>query len=500
MTAAAPQGRVARNAAITSVAQVATMAAGGVLAVLVAVLIGSDARTDGFFAAYGIYSMAVVFAQSARATIVARLVEGDTRFAQFERFLGGGLLIVACFAVVLGPLSGVVAGLITGDLPDEARTTAQTALLVLLPAIALQMAGALGAAMLGAIGDFVTPGLAFTGGGLVSIAGFVALEPALGVDALGVALLCGSLTAAGAVGVVLVRRGWRPSPTIVRNGRAAVRAAGVLGIASLSFLIAHVGYLVTLAMGARLGEGVLTAFSYAYLGFGLVFALTAGSIPMVIAGPLAEHWDRRPESLVEHNERVFRAGLLVLLPILAAVWLVGHEVGDVVLAKFTPGDVDLTVDLFLLLSPLLAFGLVQAVPYAAVLVRARYKEVAAATAGVVVVQIGLVVLAAELESARLLALSFPVANIVNLVAALVLVSRRYPRMVAGPLLRALARTGGLAIVAFGVPALIAEATGAPAGDWLALACGLVVYALAVRALLPVERDLGRRTLRAVLPA
>jgi peptidoglycan biosynthesis protein MviN/MurJ (putative lipid II flippase) len=88
-----------------------------------------------------------------------------------------------------------------------------------------------------------------------------------------------------------------------------VSAAGVLAIASLSFLIAHIGYVITLGVAARLGEGVLTAFSYAFMGFNLVFALMQVRWRWGHVGPLAEHWDRRAESLTEHVDRVVRGGL-----------------------------------------------------------------------------------------------------------------------------------------------------------------------------------------------
>lgn len=491
---------VGRNALITSVSQVVTMAAGGVLAVLVAVLVGSDARTDGFFAAYGLYAMAIVFAQTARTTIVPRLFEGETRFAAFDRFLGGGLVVLVVVAVLLGPLGGVLSSLATGDLPDEARETARTSLLLLLPAIALQVFAALGAAMLGALGDFAGPGIAFTAGGFGSIVAFVALEPALGIEALPVGLLVGAAVSAGVIAVGLVRRGWRPSGAIVAGGpRSMTAAAGVLTLASLAVLIAHIGYLVTLGVGARLGEGVVTSFSYGYMGFNLVFALIAGSIPMVIVGPLAEHWDRRPETLVEHNVRVFRAGLLLVLPVVAAVRLVGHEVAGFALSKFSESEIDLVVDAFLLLSPLIVTGLIQAVPYAAVLVRARYRGVALAAAGVVTVQVVLVLIAGERDSARLLAAALPIANVVNLTAALFLVSRRYPALVVPPLVVAFARLALVAAVAFTLPWLVVDVTAMPAGDWVALAAGLVLYAGAVVVALPVERDLGRRVVRTVLP-
>ena len=72
--------RVGSNAAIASVFQVAATVTGGLLAVLVAILIGNDASTDGFFAAFAVYATVVSFAQSSRTTIVARLVKetGDS--------------------------------------------------------------------------------------------------------------------------------------------------------------------------------------------------------------------------------------------------------------------------------------------------------------------------------------------------------------------------------------------------------------------------------------
>ena len=227
---------VASNAAITSVSQASTMLSGGLLAVLVAAIIGNDARTDGFFAAFAVYSLLVLFAQSSRTTIVARLLEGRERFTSFNQYLGAGLLIVLLVSILFGPLGGVVARLLTGDLPAPAAETARTALLLLWPAAALQVFGALGAAMLGALGEFMWPGVAFLAGSLVSIAAFLALQPAMGIDAVSAGMLVGSVVSAGVVGVGLARSGWRPSSATITAPREALRAAAVLTISSVSFL------------------------------------------------------------------------------------------------------------------------------------------------------------------------------------------------------------------------------------------------------------------------
>jgi peptidoglycan biosynthesis protein MviN/MurJ (putative lipid II flippase) len=333
----------------------------------------------------------------------------------------------------------------------------------------------------------------------VSIGVFVALEPSEGIDGLAIGLLVGSVVSAGAVAVALVRNGWRPSAAIVSRPAAVWRGTGVLVVASLSLLIAHFGYLVALAIGGRLGEGVITAFSYGYLGFGVVLALIVASVPMVIIAPLAQTWDRRAPSLLTDNERVLRTGFLLLAPLVAAVWLVGQELGAAVLVKFSPAEVDLTVDCFLLLMPVVAYGLVQAVPFAALLILGRYRAVAAATAVVFVIQVPLCFLADALDSARMLAVAVSVANLANLVAAVVLVGREYPRLILPRAAGRLALMAALAGVAFGVPAAAAHALDLPAPDWVAVATGLAAYAAAVAALLPVERDLAGRVLRSVLP-
>ena len=57
---AAPDAQV-RNAAVLSFGHAAVMVLGGVLALLIAHFFGKSAETDAFFAAYGVYAIALVF-------------------------------------------------------------------------------------------------------------------------------------------------------------------------------------------------------------------------------------------------------------------------------------------------------------------------------------------------------------------------------------------------------------------------------------------------------
>ena len=79
---------MASNAAITAVTQVASMTIGAAIAFVILLRFGKNRETDGLFAAYGIYGIVVVIAQTFRTTIVARLVEGGSLFAALDRYLG----------------------------------------------------------------------------------------------------------------------------------------------------------------------------------------------------------------------------------------------------------------------------------------------------------------------------------------------------------------------------------------------------------------------------
>jgi peptidoglycan biosynthesis protein MviN/MurJ (putative lipid II flippase) len=489
-------GSVASNAAITSVSQAATMVSGGVLALVVAATIGTNAETDGFFAAFAAYSTVVAFAQSARTTVVARMLEGTERFTAFDQYLGAGLLLLAMVAIAFGLLGDPIAGLLTGSLPPAARDTAATALLLFIPASGLQIFAAFGAAMLGALEDFLWAGVAFVVGSLLSIVAFVALQPSLDVDGLAVAILIGSALSAAIVAVRLVREGWRPSRTTVTQPRAAAGAASVLLISSVSFLIAQLGYLVTLGIGARLGVGTITVYTYSYLAMGLVQAIFVSSVPMVMAAPLSLTWDRRPTSLLPHHEAVVRAGMLLVVPVLAAAALVGTDAARFVLREFTDSQSTLVIALFLILSVNVIWGLMNTVPYAALVGVGRYGALAVITAGVVAIQIAVAFGAGAADSVYLLAAAVPISTAATVVTTLFIVAPGYAA-VAGPRLTAIVlRFLAVGAFAYGAPYVAAELLDVPAAGWLAFAVGSLLYGY-LGTIRPAEREIAARLMAAV---
>lgn len=485
--------RVAASVALTGVAQIATMVLGGVLAVLVAARFGSNAHTDGFFAAYGVYAMVILLAQSMRVTVVPRLLPeheppaaGAPSFEAFNRYLAAVLLIFVVFGVVFVALGDPLSDVLTGD--AEAHSTARTALAILWPAAGFQLFAALSAAMLGLLGDYVLAAVSYSVGGLTSIGAFLAMEGALGIDSLPVAVLIGSAVTAVPLAVALWRAGWRPALSGLRESAAG---AGMIAVASLATVQLQLMYLISIAFAARLEEGAVTIFSYAFFGLGLLIALVASSVPIVFAAPLAATWDRDPASLRPFQDDVFRTGLMVLVPMIAAAALLGDDIGRTLLAEFSEADVQATVRTFLILSGLAVVAVALAIPVTALFTQGRYRAMALLTVPVLAVYVALSAAAATTDSLYWLAAAMPVAWLGFGLCLLALLYGPGFLRIAGHLGWEAVRLGVPAAACFAAPAALLH-DGSAAGDIAAFVLGLILYGALVAWFMPAYRNLAVR--------
>ncbi|HEX2085686.1 MAG TPA: hypothetical protein VHF89_08395, partial [Solirubrobacteraceae bacterium] len=262
---------MATSTLMTSVAQAIAMLGGGVLAALVGWKYGTGPTTDGFFAAYAIYALVVMLAQTSRTSIVARLTGDDhaAPFAEFDRFCGAALLLFAASGVVFVLLGDELAQVMTGDLPDTARDVERRALAILWPAGGGQLLAALGAAMLALRDDYGHAAIGFGGGAALSIAAFLLLEPALGIDALPVGIVVATAFTVGAVAVGLVRAGWRPAPRAALDLRGSASRARLVLVASLTLLLSQIANVVAVSVAGQMGSGAVTIYSYAFFAVGI---------------------------------------------------------------------------------------------------------------------------------------------------------------------------------------------------------------------------------------
>lgn len=482
--------RVGASAALTSVATAATMITGGVFALLIAGRFDSTAETDGFFAAYGAYTIAVLVAQSMRTTIVGRLVE--TRFAGFDAFLAAVGVLFVGLGILFAALGAPLARLLTGSLDEAARGTARDALLVLWPSAGLQLVASLAAAMLGVLQDFARAALAYGIGSVTSIVAFLALAGALDVDALALAVLIGSAVTAAPLVVAVRREGWRP-----RTGAAGrpLRGAGLVLVGAAPIAIVQALYLVSAAAAARSGEGAVTTYTYGYFAHALVLSLGASSIAVVLAAPVAATWDRDPRSLTPHVQAVLRAGLIVLAPVVAGAALIGHEVADILLPKFDAARIDAIVEVFLALVPAVVFAQALAVPLVALFAAGRHAPAALVGGAVVVVHAGMSAALAGTDHLYLLALVSSLSSLLfSAGLAAVLYRRRLPAFLAH-VGREIAIVAAAAGAAYGLAYVALGWLDTP-GEIAALLAGTALFGMVI-ARLQGHREIAVRLLRIV---
>ncbi|HET7572848.1 MAG TPA: hypothetical protein VFJ77_09315, partial [Gaiellaceae bacterium] len=199
-----------RSGLLTGLAQIVVAGAAAGAGALLAHEFGRSAETDGFLAAYGVYLLLVLAAQSLRMVVVPEL----TRAAD-ESGLGGetrafalAILAVAapvCVAVWL--LSRPLGELITGSLPATSAHVAARALVVLVPAAFVQLLAALAASALAALDSYGTAATGFALGGVAGLVVFAALAGSSGIVALAWGLGANALCAFAVPVVALARRG-----------------------------------------------------------------------------------------------------------------------------------------------------------------------------------------------------------------------------------------------------------------------------------------------------
>src|SRR6202162_5480625 len=123
-----------RSGALTGLAQIAIAFTAAGAGALLAHKFGRTAETDGFLAAYGVYLVLVLAAQTFRMVVVPDLTRaaaegrlgGESR-AYALAFLALAVPVFVLVAVFSGPLGD----LITGSLPPRSAHIAASALVVL---------------------------------------------------------------------------------------------------------------------------------------------------------------------------------------------------------------------------------------------------------------------------------------------------------------------------------------------------------------------------------
>jgi peptidoglycan biosynthesis protein MviN/MurJ (putative lipid II flippase) len=321
----------ARAGMAMSIATFAMAAASAIQAVLYLGHFGTNARTDGFFVAFALYSTFGVFSQSLRLTSVGLLVQPGARLSvrEFAATLGFVALPVLLLTI---PLAGPLSQLIAPGLHAQGREVTAAALPVLGCAMVLQLWAAGAATVLAIRSAFTTIAGAYMAGAGAGLVSFLALMSSAGVQTLGWSMLTMALVTSGWMGLGIRRSGGLGARGGKFSPGALARHGGLLLGRTVIYLAFNVLFVITMAFASRSAAGATTVLSYAYLfasylvaGTGM--ALGMSSIPDMTREARAE----RLAVVAETVPRGFRYAMLIVAPALAGLIAAGAPLVHAVL-------------------------------------------------------------------------------------------------------------------------------------------------------------------------
>jgi peptidoglycan biosynthesis protein MviN/MurJ (putative lipid II flippase) len=321
--------RKARAGMAMSLATFAMAAASGIQAILYLGRFGTNARTDGFFVAFALYSTFGVFSQSLRVTSVPLLVEPGARLS-FRRFAAVlGCVAVAVLAIT-GPLAGPLSHLLAPGLSHSGRAVTAAALPVLGAAMALQLWASGGATLLAIRDRFLTIAKAYISGALAGLVTFLALMGSAGVQTLGWSMLAMSVVTCSWMLVGVRRSGG------LRGGAAAVARGARSSMAGLArdcglvlgrtaiYLAFNVLFVITLAFASHATAGGTTVLSYAYLFASYLVAGTGMALGMSSIPDMTREARAQRRAVVAATvPRGFRYAMLIVAPAMAVLIVCG---------------------------------------------------------------------------------------------------------------------------------------------------------------------------------
>lgn len=341
-----------RSGAATGLGQVALSLAAAGAGALLAQKFGRNAETDGFLAAYAVYTLLVLAAQALRLIVVPELTRAaaDGRLAGELRAYGIAFVSLAVpLCVLVGVFAHPLGELVTGSLPERSADVAARALVILVPAAFGQLFAALAASGLAAVDSYGTAAVGFGASGIVGLAVFAALASSTGIVALawGLVVNAGVALAVMLVGLhrrhVFTSRGVAPLGLAPRVWRLLEGAAIPLALQGC--------YLVALRLAAKTGVGNVTSFTYAYLAASTLVGATAFALGVISSAPLT----RRGVDAVAAGRHVVHSAWVSLSIVGAAAGvfaLVGGRIVHLILGDHYGGHVGRDLGLLVVyLSP-----------------------------------------------------------------------------------------------------------------------------------------------------
>ena len=475
----------ATSAGLTAASTLVVSAFAAIIGVVIAREFGRTDETDGFFAAYGVFIVITLAAQSIRIAVLPSLsrARDEQRLAGTVAGFATALTLVAVPLLVVGELGAQsIADLLTGSGSEPAQDACADALRWMIPAAVAHLYAGLAASSLAALDDYVTAALGYAAG---SAAGLALILTRVGDD--GVVAVSWGMALNGALALLVPTIGlaWRaaharmPAAAVRPVGAPLVSRLGVFAIAASLPIALQLLYVVCLPFAGTLGSGAVTSFGYAYLAAASLVTVTAFSIGLVSSVPLTRIG--LDDGMV--GRHVTASAWIALVPIGAVVGafaVAGSPIVERILGDAYGGDVGGEVSrLVVLLAPWMVVSVGVNVTFPLAFVAERLRALPWIGAGALAVQVLLAWVGVELFGLDGLVLSMAVSTLLVLAALLAQ-------------LDAVARgLRGIAIAAFVVSVLAVVAYVPPSLVAVGLLSALVGLALYV-GLVAILRPRGLR--------
>ncbi|HVD41395.1 MAG TPA: hypothetical protein VNC16_10395 [Solirubrobacterales bacterium] len=471
-----------------AVATLAMGATSGIQALLYLSSFGVNARTDGFFVAFALYTSFGVFSQSIRVTAAPMLVGERPRLSQ-RQFAAALVAIAVPVALGTIALAGPLAGLLAPGVAETGRGVAESALPILGLAMILQLWAAGGATVLAVRDRFDRIAGAYIAGALSGLVVYLAVSGPAGELSLGWSML-----AMAVVTSVAMLDGVRASRSPGAEAHAA-RSGGwlravLLVLGSTAVYLAFNGlYVITLAFASNYGEGGATVLSYAYLFASYLVAATGFALGM------SRIADMRRGALADWREVIadtvpagFRYSMLIVAPALAALVAGGATlVGEVLPASFDATAVDQLRVFGALLGAWTVAALLVNLLLPAMFALGRAKLVNVLAPALVLLHVAATALGGALFGINGVVGAFFVAPATFAVTLLLVGAGRASDEIARELVRDGLRFVLAAAICFGIGALAGEAAGGGLpGTAVTLGLGSLLYALLTPWLAPEQ--------------
>jgi peptidoglycan biosynthesis protein MviN/MurJ (putative lipid II flippase) len=338
-------------------------------------------------------------------------------------------------------------------------------------------------------------------GGVLNIAILLGLSGPLGILSVATGVAAGSVLSAAAMITQLAREGYRLEPRRVVAGAREWRTSMLLLVASTATVMTQVSFVVSTAFASHLGVGAVTLYTTAFFGGAVVIALTASAAALVLAAPVAQTWDRRPEGLLPHLETIMRAGLMLIGPAVAVAALVGDDLIDLALgSSFSGTDAHRAIGAFVALSGLFVGILAMQLPLLAAYALSRYRAVALLAILATVVHVAASAVAEQLGTIAWLAGAASLSSLTAMALVVGLIHRGGAPRALAIVARETAVVALACGITFGPAGLVAAALGSGVWDLVAVIAGAGAYMLLLHTLLPQYAAVAHRMLGPVLPA